>query len=732
MNRLLVGVIIAGLMANPAVGQVSRMISESNLELGRSNWRFMPGDNKHWADSAFNDKAWKQQSIETAIELNDTIWQQNQGWFRQTLHPGAGIFKKDLRLVVKQFGVSEIYLDGRLFAVLKPAKFDSGGSQRLIRFIPIQFTNENQHILAVHYWFRRDPIVQASTDISPLSVHFQEADQVGVILADETQWQSTLIGGIIGVCGILALLHFLFYRANRSQPINRTLAWAMLVFTLAAAMYEMNGYVGTLTYVSLTDLIFDVSLHAGFVLLLTAVYQYLHLRRSWMYYGVLTTILVDQLYRVSLGSLLQEFGWVPLALINIDYIRVSWLGRRMNDVDARLPWNSLKFSLYCFLLIIVCGIMTGIAESITYTMITLEYMMVVVILLAIGVIFSIPVGLSLSLVRDYTRTYKALGDNLREVEQLSAQTLAQEQEKQQMLARQNEEKQHFLAHQNELLEEQVRARTAELHQSLEELKTTQEQLVQREKLASLGELTAGIAHEIQNPLNFVNNFAEVSVELVAELHEEREKPEDERDKELETDLLNDLSQNVQKISDHGKRAASIVRGMLQHSRASSGHKQPTHLNALVDEYLRLAYQGLRAKDKSFNAQLITDFAPNLPTITIVPEDVGRVLLNLFNNAFYAVQQRSQAEPGFAPAVSVQTTQGDEQLVIRVRDNGTGIPDEVRQKVFQPFFTTKPTGQGTGLGLSLSYDIITKGHGGSLHVETEPGKFTEFTIKLPIE
>lgn len=718
MNRLLFWVIFAGLITNTAVGQVVRIASESSLELGRDTWRFMPGDNKHWADSAFNDKAWRKQSIETAIELNDTLWQKNQGWFRQSLHPRTGILKKDLRLVVKQFGSSEIYLDGRLFAIVKPAHFDSGGSQRIIRFVPIQFTDTNQHILAVHYRFRRDPVVQASTDISPLSLHLQDADEVGSSLVDETEWSAVLAGCLIGVCGILALLHFLFYRANRSQPINRTLAWGMLFFALTAAMAELNDYVGTLTYVSLTDLISDVSLHAAFVLFLTAVYQYLHLRRSWIYYGVIITVLIDQLYRIGIGSLLKEFGWIPLSLIILDYIRISWLGRKMNDEDARLPWNSLKASLYCFLLLIVCALILAIAESAIKGLI--EYILVVFILLVAGVLFSIPVGLSLSLVRDYTRTYKALGNNLREVEQLSARTLAQEQEKQ-----------HLLARQNEVLEEQVHARTAELHQSLVELKATQEQLVQREKLASLGELTAGIAHEIQNPLNFVNNFAEVSVELVEELNEERVKPAGERDEELETDLLSDLSQNVQKISDHGKRAASIVRGMLQHSRASSGQKQLTDLNALVDEYLRLAYQGLRAKDKSFNAQLTTNFAPNLPTVNIVPEDIGRVLVNLFNNAFYAVQQKSKEEPDFVPTVWIQTTQVDGQLVIRIKDNGLGIPDEVRQKVFQPFFTTKPTGEGTGLGLSLSYDIIVKGHGGLLSVETEAGKFTEFTVTLPL-
>ncbi|MFD2572915.1 ATP-binding protein [Spirosoma soli] len=286
------------------------------------------------------------------------------------------------------------------------------------------------------------------------------------------------------------------------------------------------------------------------------------------------------------------------------------------------------------------------------------------------------------------------------------------------------------------LEELVAERTAlithqkeELEQALAELKATQSQLIQSEKMASLGELTAGIAHEIQNPLNFVNNFSEVSIELLDELAQEQAKPA--RDPDLEAELLTDLKQNLEKISHHGGRASSIVRGMLQHSRASSGQREPTDLNALADEYLRLAYHGLRAKDKTFNAKLNTDFDVSLGQVSLVPQDMGRVLLNLFTNAFYAVQQRQkQSPPDYQPTVSVQTSCESGQVRIVVSDNGTGIPNEVKEKVFQPFFTTKPTGQGTGLGLSLAYDIVTKGHNGSLAVESTEGQGTTFIIQLP--
>ena len=301
---------------------------------------------------------------------------------------------------------------------------------------------------------------------------------------------------------------------------------------------------------------------------------------------------------------------------------------------------------------------------------------------------------------------------------------------------QSAQAQQAIESQNQSLEYEVHQRTADLARqtdalrtTLQELQATQDQLIQREKMASLGELTAGIAHEIQNPLNFVNNFADVSAELVAELEEERARPQ--RDAGLEAELLADLRQNLQRISQHGGRASGIVRGMLAHSRQGSGERQPVDVNALCDEYLRLAYHGLRAKDKTFNATLDTDFAPDLPKVAAVPGDLGRVLLNLLTNAFYAVQQRQrQGEPGYRPTVGVATKQAGQWVEICVRDNGTGMPAEVQAKIFQPFFTTKPSGEGTGLGLSLSYDIITQGHSGTLGVASQVGQGTTFTLQLP--
>ena len=311
------------------------------------------------------------------------------------------------------------------------------------------------------------------------------------------------------------------------------------------------------------------------------------------------------------------------------------------------------------------------------------------------------------------------------------------QEKQQLINEQRERELKIAEQLKAELEIQVTERTAaltlqkeELINALSNLKSTQVQLIQSEKMASLGELTAGIAHEIQNPLNFVNNFAEINAELIEEMLEELEKGNLEDAKAL----ANDISANEQKINHHGKRADAIVKGMLQHSRNNSGQKEPTDINKLADEYLRLAYHGLRAKDKTFNSTMLTNFDESIGKINIISQDMGRVILNLITNAFYAVNEQKKAmanspEKKYEPTVTVNTKKENDKIIISVIDNGNGIPKKVIEKIFQPFFTTKPTGEGTGLGLSMSYEIVTKGHNGELKVVTKEGEGSEFTIIL---
>jgi len=288
----------------------------------------------------------------------------------------------------------------------------------------------------------------------------------------------------------------------------------------------------------------------------------------------------------------------------------------------------------------------------------------------------------------------------------------------------NKQKAYILLQKQKL---EIQNQRDQTNQALADLRSTQHQLIQSEKMASLGEITAGIAHEIQNPLNFVNNFSEVNKELLAEMKDEMSKG----NLENASAIANDVIDNQEKINHHGRRADAIVKGMLQHSRTSTGVKEPTDIKKLTDEYLRLAYYGLRAKDKSFNVTLKTSYDEGIGNININPQDIGRVVLNLINNAFYAVDEKKKQDlNGYEPTVTVSTIKINEKVSINIADNGNGIPQNIADKIFQPFFTTKPTGQGTGLGLSLAYDIV-KAHDGEIKVQTKEGEGSEFTIKLPI-
>ena len=300
----------------------------------------------------------------------------------------------------------------------------------------------------------------------------------------------------------------------------------------------------------------------------------------------------------------------------------------------------------------------------------------------------------------------------------------------------NEERQRLLTEQNEFLEKGVQQRTAELFKQTETLQNTltylraaQAQLIQAEKMASLGELTAGIAHEIQNPLNFVNNFSEINEELIDEM---KTKLKEEKFEEAII-LANDIGANEQKINHHGKRADAIVKGMLQHSRSSSGVKEPTDINKLADEYMKLAYNGLRAKDKTLSVGFETNYDASIGNIPIIAQDIGRVILNLMTNALYAVVEKKRLRnTEFVPTICLTTQKLKHSVTISIADNGNGVSAEILHKIFQPFFTTKPPGSGTGLGLSMSYDIITKVHGGELKLENKEGEGAVFVITLPLE
>ena len=680
-------------------------------------WRFRAGDSIGWASPAYNDKSWAGVSPKASLDEDSALWRTGRGWFRQTFRLKRPA-RRSVTMAIQQFGTSTVFLDGRPVAVLRPA-VAPGASQRIAALIPVPLDTAS-HVVAIRYSFRRDPVVGHLMRQNALRLDYYPSEQAATNMMNGQANSASIEYLLTGVFGILSLLHFRFYRANRAQRVHRVLALMMGAFALFFLLDQLVLRTGSLTLNSLMNIGFATAWYAAFGLLLFAVYTYLGRQLGWGFWGPVALLTGALGYTLFVEPLPGATATLPFGLILVEYTRVSWLAKRQNQgPDTRLPWDSLRFSWFSLAVLIPLAIFLDWWPEESQTGVIFDFLLLVLVFLTLLTLCSVPLGLSLSLVRDYAQTYQSLRKQFEEVSRLSAQTLAQEQEKQLLLASQKQ-----------VLEQQVAARTAELQQSMQELRATQTQLVQREKLASLGELSAGIAHEIQNPLNFVNNFSEVSAELVAELQEEAGKGA--RDKALEADLLADLGQNLHKINHHGRRVAAIVKGMLDHSRSMAGERHPTDLNALLEEAWALAYGAIRSKAPAFRVTLTTDLAADVGAVEVVPQEIGRVLLNLLHNALYAVRQRQQElGAGYQPAVTVRTRREAHQVVVRVRDNGPGIPAAARPKVFNPFFTTKPSGEGTGLGLSLSHDIIAKGHGGTLAFETEENAFTEFTITLPV-
>nr|WP_214460523.1 ATP-binding protein [Flavihumibacter fluvii] len=622
--------------------------------------------------------------------------------------------KKKLALIVKQSVASEIYLNGILIEQygrisINPQEVKAFDPQW--KPLPIILSSDTSQIIAVRFAVQPDlkytTAWGATNPIQTIEIASYDV-AVRVFISTTHMTANAFFLGIYIMMIIVHLSFYLMYAAQKANLYITLYGICSIIFYFSQHIYYRNR-IGTLFYAELS-IIFMMLSH---IFLFMTVHRFLENRSVFF----IRALLFYYIIALLMNATIYDLGWKlgALGIYNLSMLFVLFIS--YNAMKQKKPGGLILFIGVLVTIIFSWAFLyeAEIKGSTALHHFRSENSLLMSFLLSISTL-AIPAAVSIILARDFATTSKKLGQKLKEVETLSEINMTIEKEKQEILLSQNIQ-----------LEEKVNMRTEALNQSLQDLKSAQAQLVQSEKMASLGELTAGIAHEIQNPLNFVNNFSELSNELIAEMNLELDKGDIGEVKKI----ASDISQNLAKINHHGKRADSIVKGMLAHSQSSSGNKEQTDINVLADEYLRLAYHGLKAKDKSFSPNIKTDFDLHIGRINIVPQDIGRVILNLVNNALYAVGEKlKKAPPGYEPTVWLQTRRTGEKVEISVRDNGNGIPEKIKDKIFQPFFTTKPTGQGTGLGLSLSYDIV-KAHGGELTVNTREGEFTEFIVGLPI-
>ncbi len=677
-------------------------------------WKYQLADNFAWAKNDFDDSKWDTVAIDKPFKDFSMLGERKIAWFRKKIKVDSSMVNQPYILSVFIKGAAEIYLDGKLLHKIgkvsnNPAK---EVTENIVEKHPysISFDKSGEHLLAIRYSAAQYQSFFDNLEIYPLSIKLRKLNGFNEDVIKDIYNQQLVSGIIIGIFLMMAFIHFFFYKFFDNQRYNLLFCISMLLFGVHILLtHEISNIDDLSVYLYLRQIL-KLTFPLLHVILLIAVYEYLQQPKKtlfWLAIGFFVVINFLIIFDVLKGGV---YNFTIYSLLIINYIFLI----RQSIKQKKQEGNALKKAGLLFLIILAVAFALFVIFAIVFTAILKqnelnEYLLIFVsiflILFMVGPQFCVSAATSFTLAKQYVKTSNSLKEKLIEVEMLS------------------NEKQQILATQNLLLENQVKERTLDLEKSLNDLKSTQQQLIQSEKLASLGELTAGIAHEIQNPLNFVNNFSELSSELIDEMNEEIEKQETEEVKAI----ASDLKMNLQKINHHGKRASSIVKGMLEHSRASTGVKELTDINALADEYLRLAYHGLRAKNNAFNSDFKTDFDENLPKIAVNPQDFSRVLLNLFNNAFYAVNVARISNS----CVIIKTETIDNQIIIKIKDNGIGMNEATKAKIFQPFFTTKPTGQGTGLGLSLAYDIVTKGHGGTLECQTKEGEGTTFIIKLPV-
>jgi signal transduction histidine kinase len=708
-------------LPNNLLAQTTEVIKIDSLPkdgiLLDKGWKYYSGDNPDYANADYDDRDW--QPIDPTMNVEDLppVIRTGIGWIRLHVSKGVDIRGVPLALLINQYVASEIYVNGQLAYSFGNISFDpdqivayNPAAKSPIRGKPYAMPSidESDIVLAIRFAVPPNIHYVIGANSSPLVL----LRLTTVNAAFDQVWKNERyipINNIfrVGAYIILAVLHLAFFIYNPNKKAY-LFFFLFAIFYIPADIlqfnlpYEVKGIqIVTMVYYALWQI-------SG-LFLMTALYLLLNQKMGWIYWTLVIATLIGFFW----------FNWVFSTLIVQNLVGLELVRTCLKALKLKTRGSWILATGALSYLIFNGAFVVGVQFGLDYWYFPLSDIHILADLLYVISALSIPVATTIYIALDFAFTSHVLQDKLIEVQKLSELTIEQE-----------KEKQVILSSVNETLEKQVTERTYELRESLENLKATQSQLIQSEKMASLGELTAGIAHEIQNPLNFVNNFAEINKELIRDL-----KSEIKNGKLDEVNALaDDIEANEEKINFHGKRADAIVKSMLQHSRSSSGKRELTDINALCDEYLRLAYHGYRAKDKSFNAKFEIHLDPSLPKVNVVAQDIGRVVLNLINNAFYVVNEKAkQSIDGYEPTVTVSTSflspsGGKGEVKISIKDNGNGIPDSIKEKIFQPFFTTKPTGQGTGLGLSMSYDIV-KAHGGEIKVESNQRSGTSFIISL---
>ena len=660
-------------------------------------WKFNPGDDTAWAKPDFDDGKWKTVSLSSfEKEILPGLKGKNIGWLRTRIYLDSFIRSNPMALVINQLGASVIYVDGSPLVSLgkiNPYGYSQPSNPHGKPFLLQGNLGGDTIFLAIRYasqypkqtWLLRGKDRLMSIKISPWPIalnDFQESlVKPRIIFA---------LSFVAITLGILFLSLYTFFSSEKINILFTAFCFALAlniatVYQLDQANMDLNSFAWMNILKNLGDKIVGMAMLS---LLALAILGRITFFQTCL---ILYIVIVGTIFDFVAPSAFKELqGNIVRSVFTIELARVTILAFfRKKYFVGMIGISSTLLNILFFI--------NKAHPSNFYAQFLGFNMYYTFIMFTLYVAYN------------YASNSRKLNLQIAQNRKLS------------------EEKQEILLRQNATLEQQVSERTAELQKSLQDLRDTQTQLIQSEKMASLGELTAGIAHEIQNPLNFVNNFAEVNTELMDEMEDELKAGHiDSAEK-----LAENIRQNLEKISHHGKRADSIVKGMLLHSRSSTGQKEPADINALTDEYFRLSYHGLRAKDKMFNAIMSQELDPGLGKASVVAPDIGRALLNLFNNAFYSVaEKKKRLGDGYEPRVSLTTRRLPGKIRIIVHDNGLGIPSKLVEKIFNPFFTSKPAGQGTGLGLSMSYDIITKEHGGNLSVQTQEGEYAEFIIELP--